>query len=92
MKVSIFRADLVMLLAKKINAVDAHSPFPLSSEMQQTLASLRLEELTPNEASMDDIRLFDAGEMTKEEFLSRALARPKHNQVDLYLSRYHSFN
>ena len=66
-----------MLPAKKIKAVDVHSPLPLSSEMQQTLASLRLEGLTPNEASMSDIRLFDTGEMTAEEFLSRALARAK---------------
>ena len=66
-----------MLPAKKINTVDAHSSLALSSEMQQTLASLRLEGLTPDEASMGDIRLFDAGEMTKEEFLSRALARAK---------------
>ncbi|NNM59059.1 MAG: antitoxin VbhA family protein [Legionellales bacterium] len=63
--------------AKKTQAFDAPTPLPLSSKMQQTLASLRLEGLTPDEASMHDIQLFDAGEIKKEEFLKRALARAK---------------
>lgn len=63
--------------AKKAPVFDDPSPLPLSHKMQQTLASLRLEGLIPDEASLRDIALFDAKEITKEEFLKRALARAK---------------
>ena len=64
-----------MSLAHKIASHDPSKP--LSEKMRQILASLRLESFTITEESMEDIRLFDAGKITKQEFLARALKRAK---------------
>jgi hypothetical protein len=50
---------------------------PLSSKMQQALASLRLEGVSLSSEVMVDIQLFDAGKITKEELLKRAVLRAK---------------
>jgi hypothetical protein len=47
----------------------------LSSSMQQLLASLRLEGIELSPESMKDVELFDAGKITKAEFLKRAIGR-----------------
>ncbi|MBY0544632.1 MAG: hypothetical protein K2Q14_03680 [Gammaproteobacteria bacterium] len=48
---------------------------PLSDRARQTLASLHLESFVISDEIMEDIRLFDAGKITKQELLARALKR-----------------
>ena len=49
----------------------------LSENMQQALASLRLEGIVLSDETLDDLTLFDAGQLSKEELLKRVLARIK---------------
>ena len=49
----------------------------LSENMQQALASLRLEGIVLSDETLDDLKLFDAGQLSKEEVLKRVLARIK---------------
>ena len=47
----------------------------LSENMQQALASLRLEGIVLSDESLADLKLFDAGQLSKEEILNRLLTR-----------------
>ena len=54
------------------NVIDQTS---LSNEIQQLLASLRLEGIELSPESMNDVRLFDTGKISKAEFIKRAIGR-----------------
>ncbi len=45
--------------------------------MQQMLASLHLEGIVLSPEAMNDVKLFDAGQITKAEFIKRAISRAK---------------
>ena len=47
----------------------------LSEKMQQALASLRLEGIVLSDETLSDLTLFDVGQLSKDEVLSRVLAR-----------------
>lgn len=49
----------------------------LTEKTRQALASLALENMHPSEALLEDIQLFDKGELSKEALLTRTLERLK---------------
>lgn len=49
----------------------------LSPETLQSIASLQLEGIAVSKEMLDDLVLRDAGKITKEEFLKRAIERAK---------------
>lgn len=61
----------------KTDQVVPHEEASLSNQMRQFLASLRLEGIELSPESMADIKLFDAGQISKEELLKRAIERAK---------------
>lgn len=54
-----------------------HNFASLSEKMQQALASLRLEGIVLSDETLSDLKLFDAGYLSKEEVLTRLLVRIK---------------
>lgn len=60
--------------ARKIDP-DLEKQLLISNEMRQLIASLHLEGIELSPESMTDVRLFDAGKLTKAEFLNRAIGR-----------------
>ena len=67
-----------MAKARKI-APELVDQASLSNEMKQLVASLRLEGIELSSKSMHDVKLFDAGQITKEEFIKRAIGRAQTN-------------
>lgn len=47
----------------------------LSPELQQTVANLALEGVSLSQNSIDDLKLAETGQLTKQEFVNRLLAR-----------------
>lgn len=54
-----------------------HQSLQLTEKTTQALASLALEDMHPSKALLEDIQLFDKGELSKETFLTRCLERLK---------------
>lgn len=49
----------------------------LSDNVKEVLANLALEGIKPSPELSEDIKLLDAGKLTHEQFLERAIARAK---------------
>jgi hypothetical protein len=64
-------------MAKTHRNISPQQEPPISNQMQQLLASLKLEGIEISPESMSDVRLFDTGKISKEEFLKRAIGRAK---------------
>lgn len=48
-----------------------------SEKAKRVLANLTLEGIYPSHEALEDMKLLDAGKLTKEQFFERALARAK---------------
>lgn len=66
-----------MTFAQKSKSVHQKT---VSEKMKQTLASLRLEGLSLSDDDLHDLQEFEAGHITKNECLLRALKRVKSSQ------------
>lgn len=64
-------------MARAHKTIHLNDTTELSPKMQQALASLHLEGIELTEEAMDDLRLFDIGQLSKVEVIKRALARAK---------------
>jgi hypothetical protein len=52
-------------------------PSPLSEKTQMALASLRLESIFPSESMMQDIALYEKGNISLAQLLEKGLKRIK---------------
>jgi hypothetical protein len=60
-----------------ISGFDSIDAKTLSENTQRALASLALEGIAPSPQLLADLKLVDAGQLTEDEFLARAIARAK---------------
>ena len=66
-----------MLTAKQNLEFPKANISSLSYAMRQSLASLRLEGIELSEEAMADLRLFDAGQLSKGDVLKQAIERAR---------------
>lgn len=59
----------------KTRTVINHQNSSLTPELQQAIASLRLEGIALSDQSLADLALFSQGQLTKKDVLDRVLAR-----------------
>jgi hypothetical protein len=72
------REVIIMAKARKIptDDVSEHLP-PLSKKVKEAIASLGLEGIVLSPDVMKNVLLFDAGKISEEEFIKKAIERAK---------------
>lgn len=50
---------------------------PYSVAIQRAIASLKLEGINLSSDTLEDVQLYEAGMLSKDEFVARAVARAK---------------